>query len=131
MEYALALVVLLGLFLILPNRIEIGTVDDKLLQMEFVLSYDDRMEIIERLKAKGLGNNNVFCSACSSAVEISFLRRAKGEQLENSTCLPCFLHNHTDVSQEEIDDLVKVADEQGWYLNEDHMTERMHQEGLE
>ncbi len=90
--------------------------EDKLLQMEFVLSYDDRMEIIRRLKAKGLGNNNVFCSACSSAVEISFLRRAKGEQLENSTCLPCFLHNYTDVSQEEIDVLVKIAEEKGWYL---------------
>ena len=93
------------------------TVDDKLLQMEFALSYDDRMTIMEELGKRGLGNNSVFCSACSAAVEISFLRRAKGEHVAYSVCLPCFLHNHTDVSQEEIDDLVKVANEQGWYLD--------------
>lgn len=116
-ELILMIVVLMGLLFIYPKRIGDGSIDDILLQPDFVLSYDDRIEIIEGLKKEGKGNNHVYCSACSSAVEISFLRRAKGEHLKHAVCLPCFLNNHTDADQEDIDMIVKIARKKGWYMD--------------
>jgi len=115
-ELILALVVLLGLFFILPNRITVGVVGKSLFQLDYTLSYADRGTLEEMMGKRQV--NKVFCSACSSAVKISFLRKLESEHLAYALCLPCFLQNHTNTSQEDIDRVVKIAEEKGWYIKE-------------
>ncbi len=89
--------------------------EKNLFQAEFVLSYDDRMKIMEELKK--LGSEVPCCSACASDVDIVFLRRKPEQPLEHAMCLPCFLQNHTDTSQEDIDRMVEIGQSQGWYID--------------
>jgi len=84
-----------------------------LFQAAFVLPYADKMEIVEKLKSLGLGY--CVCSACSSEVDLSFLRRKPEEPLTHAMCLPCFLQNHTTTSQEDIDRMVEMGESQKWY----------------
>lgn len=117
MEGLLTVAVLVGLFFILPKRIEAGTTEKDLFQLDFTLSYDDRCKIIEEREKSGA--KNVYCSACESPVEISFLRRNAGQYLKQAICLPCFLRDYTNVDQEDIDRLVLIAEKQGWYVSSD------------
>ena len=86
-----------------------------LFQMANVLSVEDRFEIIGKLTS--MERKYPYCSACSSSVDIAFMRKLPGEDLNQAMCLPCFLQNHTGASQEQIDKLVKVGDIRGWYYD--------------
>lgn len=79
------------------------------------LSYDDRMEIVEKIRR--LGTHRVYCSACESSVDISFLRKTEFEGLHQAMCIPCFLQNHGNTSQDDIDRVVKIGESQGWYTD--------------
>lgn len=104
--YVLAIVILAGLFFILPKRIDVGSTGKDLLQLDYTLTYADREKIHDK---------DIFCSACESSVRLSFLRRKEDQPLEHATCLPCFLRNYTNVDQEDIDRLVQIAEKHGWY----------------
>ena len=84
-------------------------------QMANVLSLEDRMEIISKLGE--MGRLHPYCSACSSSVDIGFMRKLPGEPLNQAMCLPCFLRNHTDTRQELIDKIVQVGEIKGWYYD--------------
>ena len=84
-----------------------------LFQKDFSLSLDDRMEIISKLSE--LGRLHPYCSACSSSVDIGFMRKPHNAPINTAMCLPCFLQNHTGEPQELIDKIVEVADHKGWY----------------
>jgi len=84
-----------------------------LFQSDFALSYADRSEIVENLKK--LGGGTIYCSACGSGVDIVFMRRKHNEPLKHAMCLPCFLQNHTDTDQDDIDRIVKIGESRGWY----------------
>ena len=81
-----------------------------LFQMEFTLHYHERITI-----NKKLDNEAPHCSACESKVDITWLRKPEGEPLEHAMCLPCFLHNHTDATQAEVDRMVQFGEHHGWY----------------
>jgi hypothetical protein len=104
---------IVGLFII-PNK-KGHTMEKNLMQADFVLSYEDRIEIVENLRK--LGGGEVCCSACASDVDISFLRRKPEQILEHAMCLPCFLKNNTTTSQEDIDRMVEIGQSQGWYID--------------
>ena len=82
-------------------------------QMTNVLSLEDRMEIIAKLGE--LERMHPYCSACSSSVDIGFMRKLPGENLNQAMCLPCFLQNHTDSNQELIDRIVQIGEIKKWY----------------
>jgi len=84
-------------------------------KMDCVLSLDDRMEIIAKLQK--LEIKYPCCSACSSGVDIAFMRNQPHEPLNKAMCLPCFLHNHTDTNQELIDRITKIGQLKGWYYD--------------
>ena len=84
-----------------------------LFQMNFTLSLDDRMEIIAELAKREM--KHPFCSACSSSVDIGFMRKNPDEELNQAMCLPCFLRNNTDENQELIDKIVEIGTLKGWY----------------
>lgn len=82
-------------------------------KMDFVLSLDDRMEIISHLRE--LNKAHPYCSLCSSSVDIGFMRKPHGADNKQAMCLPCFLQNHSDASQELIDKIVEIGNIKGWY----------------
>lgn len=82
-------------------------------QMTNVLSLEDRMEIISKLGE--LGRMHPYCSACSSSIDIGFMRKLPGEDLNQAMCLPCFLQNHTDYNQDLIDRIVQIGEIKEWY----------------
>ena len=84
-----------------------------LFQLQCRLSFEDRMVIMETLKK--LNIPHVHCSACESDVSLGFLRKRHDDPLEEAMCIPCFLHNYTDADQDDIDRMVELANEQGWY----------------
>ena len=84
-------------------------------QMDYVLSLDDRMDIISHLKE--LDRIYPYCSLCSSGTDIAFLRKAHDAPLNKAMCLPCFLQNHTDTNQELIDKIVEIGQVKGWYYD--------------
>jgi hypothetical protein len=84
-----------------------------LFQMANVLSLEDRMEIIAKLKKQEA--MHPCCSACSSLVDIGFMRKLPGDNLNQAMCLPCFLQNHTLENQELIDKIVEIGTLKGWY----------------
>ena len=86
-----------------------------LFQQSNVLSVEDRFEIISKLRS--MERMYPYCSACSSSVDIAFMRKLTGEDLNQAMCLPCFLNNHTDFSQELIDRIVKIGEIKGWYYD--------------
>lgn len=86
-----------------------------LFQMEFVLNLDERMVIINRLKE--LDRVHPYCSLCSSGTDIGFMRKPHGAPVEEATCLPCFLQNHTNTEQELIDKIVDIGELKGWYYD--------------
>jgi hypothetical protein len=88
--------------------------DKDLFQMDSTLTYPDRVDIITKLESRH--QSNVYCSACDQPVVIEFLRKRENDPVHMAMCLPCFLNNHTDASQEDIDRLVKVAEQRGWYI---------------
>jgi len=84
--------------------------DKDLFQMRYSLNYKERNVINEKLD-----NEPPHCSACESKVDIAWLRKLVEEPLEHSMCLPCFLHNHTNVSQAMVDRMVRLGEENGMY----------------
>jgi len=86
-----------------------------LFQMDNVLSIEDRFEIIGKLRE--LNHKYPYCSACSSSVDIAFMRKLPGDNLNQAMCLPCFLQNHTDTGQELIDKIVVIGEHKGWYYD--------------
>ena len=84
-----------------------------LFQMEYSLALDDRMEIITKLGE--LERMHPYCSACSSSVDIGFMRKPHGADNNQAMCLPCFLQNHSDADQELIDKIVIIGQDKGWY----------------
>ena len=87
-----------------------------LFQMANVLSVEDRFEIIGKLRE--LNRMYPYCSACSSSVDIAFMRKLPGEDLNQAMCLPCYLNNHTDTEQSLIDRIVKIGEIKGWYYDD-------------
>ena len=87
-----------------------------LFQMANVLSVEDRFEIIGKLRE--LNRMYPYCSACSSSVDIAFMRKLPGEDLNQAMCLPCYLNNHTDTDQALIDRIVKIGEIKGWYYDD-------------
>ena len=87
-----------------------------LFQQTNVLSVEDRFEIIKKLAS--MDRMYPYCSACSSSVDIAFMRKLPGDALNQAMCLPCFLNNHTDTSQELIDKIVQVGEHKGWYYED-------------
>jgi hypothetical protein len=88
------------------------TVKD-LFQIEFSLSYEHRVAINEELKKRNM--QFPHCSACESAVDITWLRKTEEEMLRHAMCVPCFVRNHTDYDQRDIDLMVKLGEKNGWY----------------
>ena len=84
-----------------------------LFQMDFALSLNDRMEIIAGLKDRNMFHPH--CSLCGSGTDIGFMRKPEDAPVEEAVCLPCFLQNHTDSSQDLIDKIVQVGEMRGWY----------------
>ncbi len=84
-----------------------------LLQGEFVLSATEKITVMGELDV--LHGEHPHCSACGSAVDVAFLRKHSDAPVEHAMCLPCFLNNYTDETQEDIDRMVEIADSQGWY----------------
>lgn len=86
-----------------------------LFQRNNVLSMEERMIIIANLG--DMDRLHPYCSACSSEVDISFMRKFPEQHVNESMCLPCFLHNHTNHEQSDIDRIVQIANEKGWYYD--------------
>ena len=84
-----------------------------LFQLDFCLDFDDRLRIQKRVKAM---NQLPVCATCGSKISnLGFLRKTFDESLDSAKCLPCFLHNHTNVDQDQIDRITKIAEAHGWY----------------
>jgi len=84
-----------------------------LLQGEFVLSADEKITVIGKLDK--IANEHPYCSACCSAVDVSFLRKHHNTPLYKAMCLPCFLANFTDETLADITRMVEMAQYQKWY----------------
>ena len=84
-----------------------------LLQAGFVLTADEKIEIMGKLDM--LNGEHPYCSACSSGVDVSFLRKHPDTPVNHAMCLPCFLVNFTDESQADIDRMVDMGISQKWY----------------
>ena len=84
-----------------------------LFQLDFVISADLKMEIMENVHKLGIGHP--YCSACSSGVDVVFMRKTPEESTNQCMCVPCFLRNHTDASDEDIDRMVALGESQGYY----------------
>ncbi len=87
--------------------------DKDLLQGKFVLTPKEKITVMGELNI--LHNEHPYCSACGSAVDITFLRKHHDSPIHAAMCLPCFLNNYTDEAREDIDRMVEIADSQGWY----------------
>jgi len=84
-----------------------------LFQLDFVLPAELKMEIMENVHK--LGMVAPYCSACSSSVDVVFMRKTPEEHVNQCMCLPCFLLNHTDTDQDDIDRMVELGQSQGYY----------------
>jgi hypothetical protein len=85
-----------------------------LFQGGFVLNADEKITVMGKLST--LGSDHPCCSACGADVDVSFLRKHHDTPIDKAVCLPCFLHNFTEETQEDIDRMVEIADSQGWYI---------------
>lgn len=87
-----------------------------LFQMDYCLDFNDRQRLVKRVSAT---NTLPVCSACGSQIaNIGLLRKKADEPLDSVKCLPCFLHNYTDLDQNKIDLVVELAEARGWYADE-------------
>lgn len=86
-----------------------------LMATDYCLSGTDKDAVVEQLRQ--LDMPHVFCSACSTETDLSFMRKLHDEPLRAAMCVPCFLLNHSDTDQDTIDRVVKVGEKQGWYFN--------------
>lgn len=62
------------------------------------------------------GLNNCRCHACGADLKPAILRRHKDMDENEAYCLPCFLHNFSDVEQQAIDELVVRLTKANFYL---------------
>ena len=84
-----------------------------LFQGDFILSTTEKITAMGKLDI--LHGEHLHCSACDSGVDVSFLRKHRDTPLHEAVCLPCFLNNFTNETQEDIDRVVGIANSQGWY----------------
>jgi len=82
---------------------------------EFALTPETKNEILDELQKRGL--SHAFCSACSTSTDLSFMRKKPEHGVNSAMCLPCFLHNHTDANPEDIDRMVEIGENNGWYFD--------------
>lgn len=81
-----------------------------LFQMDYVLSIEDRMYIIENMSGK-----HPVCSICETPTDIAWLRKQHDAPIENTMCVPCFLKKFTDAWPEMIDRLVQIGQARDFY----------------
>lgn len=92
-------------------------------QLKFVMMEDRCLseELLAHLKAQGY--TAARCIACDSLTDFQWAREDRvevsdTEEIRAAFCLPCYLHNNTNVPQELIDHMVRWGTELGMYIEE-------------
>lgn len=80
----------------------------------FVLSDFDRVNILAHLDQVCMPH--AVCFKCCAETDISFLRKKERQAVTVAMCVPCFVKEYGNLSQEVIDKLIKIGHKNNWYF---------------